>query len=302
MLPKVLVLILNYKRADDTIECLQSVQKLDYENYDLLVIDNASEDGSLGKIRNRFPQIMLTGNPANLGYAGGNNVGIRYGLERGYGYIFVLNNDAVVTPSTLRKLVEVAEKNPDATIVAPKVFFYDQPKIINSFGTRIDWFRLRSHVDAYGHEDNGAFDQIVEKEIIPGAALLLKKRLFEAVGMFNEDLFLLHEDADLCLRNIKKGFSNMLVPDAVVYHKISKTLSAYPFLSAYYSVRNMLYLSRWHASFWNRLKCKLGLTLLMIKKSFIFLTRPSEKEKILGFFAGIRDYYLKRVGKYERVS
>ncbi len=302
MPPKVLVIILNYKHADDTIECIQSVQKSDYENYDLLVIDNASEDGSCQKIRSQFPEIRLIENPINLGYAGGNNVGIRHALQKQYDYIFILNNDAIVTSGTLRKLVDVAEKNPNATIVAPKVFFYDQPKIINSFGTRIDWFRLRSHIEAYGHEDNGAFDRIVEKEIIPGAALLLKRELFNDVGLFNEDLFLLHEDADLCLRNRKKGFCNMLVPDAFVYHKISKTLSAYPFLSSYYSVRNMLYLSRWHASLWNRLKCRVGLTLLMIKKCLILCTKPAEKEKVLGFFTGIRDYYLNRVGKYERVS
>jgi hypothetical protein len=276
-----------------------SVQKSDYENFDLLVIDNASEDDSCQRILNQFPDLRLICNQTNLGYAGGNNVGIRYALQKGYDYVFILNNDAVVTESTLRRLVEAARKNARATIVAPKVFFYDQPKIINSFGTRIDWFRLRSHAEAYGHEDHGAFDKIVEKEIIPGAALLLRRRLFEGVGMFNEDFFLLHEDADLCLRNKKRGFCNIVVPDAFVYHKVSKTLSGYPFLSSYYSVRNMLYLSKRHASLWNRLICRIGLGLLVVKRFFMLWTRPAEKERILGFFTGIRDFYLQRTGKFE---
>ncbi|HXV28476.1 MAG TPA: glycosyltransferase family 2 protein [bacterium] len=300
MRPKVLVIILNYGQPDDTTECVRSVQKSDYPNFDILVIDNASPDDSCERIEKEFPGILLMRNPVNLGYAGGNNAGIRFALEKGYDYVFILNNDAVVAATAIRKLVDSAETNPHATIVAPKVFFYDQPKIINSFGTQIDWFRLRSRVGDYGKEDSEALNQTVEREIIPGAALLIKKQLFEEVGLFNEEFFLIHEDADLCLRNIKKGFRNLLVPDAYVYHKISKTLSAYPFLSSYYSVRNMLYLSKRHASLWNRLKCRVGLSLLMLKKSFVLFINPREKEKIMGFFAGIKDYYLNRTGKCER--
>ncbi len=241
--PKVSVIILNYKGLGDTIECVQAVRRSDYPSLEIVLVDNASADGSAEALRCRFSGVRFIENRENLGYAGGNNVGIRAAFERGADYVFVLNNEAVPVRNTVSRLVASAEKNPRATILAPQVLFYDHPDTVNSLGTRMDWFRLRPHRGACGQARSASLSALPrEREILPGSALFFTKKLFAEVGLFDERYFLIHEDAELCLRNRRKGHVNLVVPDAVVYHKTSRTLSSYPYLTDYYSLRNFLYL------------------------------------------------------------
>ncbi len=299
MLPKVFVVILNFNRADETIECVESVKRSDYDNYGILLVDNGSTDGSLQVLRQRFPDLEMIQNGENLGYAEGNNRGIHHALNRGCDYVLILNNDTVVAETALRLLVEEGEKHQEATLLAPQVRFYDRPNLIDSCGTEMDWFRLKPRLGHYGKEDQGRFQRIEEKEIIPGSALLLKKKIFGEVGFFDERFFLIHEDADLCLRNLRKNFKNIVVPKALVYHKVSRTLSAYPFLASYYSIRNMLYLCERHGTFLERVKARIGLLTLILKNLFKLLSCPGEREKVKGFYQGVKDYYLRRMGRFE---
>ncbi len=298
MPPKVFVVILNFNRPQDTLECVHSVLESDYPVFEILIVDNASQDNSAGIFREQLSDVALLENLENLGYAGGNNAGIRRALAQGADYVFVLNNDAIVAPETLRVLVENAEERAEATILAPKVNEYDRRDRINSYGTSLDWFRLRPFRGAYGQKDDGRFESVQEAEIIPGAALLMKRKLFEQVGYFNEDFFLIHEDADLCLRNLKAGFKNSVIPQALVYHKISKTLSAYPEASEYYSLRNFLYVAKFHASARNRAKVYCGLALLSIKKMLLYPFVPVERLRILAFFRAAVDYFKGRGGPF----
>ncbi len=299
MNPKVFVIILNYKRPEDTLECIASVLISDYSNFEIVIVDNASEDQSCGMIRRKYPQLTLIENKSNLGYAGGNNQGILHALHHGADYVLILNNDAVVKIDTLSKLVEAGDHLQSATLIAPKIYYYDRPEIINSVGTQINWLKLRPWVGPCGKPDNGKFRQNSARVILPGAALLLKRKLFEQVGLFNEDFFLLHEDADLCFRNLKAGFSNILAPQAVVYHKISRTLSSYPFLSEYYSTRNFLYLSKKHASLPERMLTSIGIVLFTARNLLLYIFQPSMREKCRGFFAGVRDFHHHQKGVYQ---
>ena len=210
-----------------------------------------------------------------------------------------MNNDAIVNTDTLSALVETAEERPEATLVAPKINYYDRKNVINSFGTSMDWFRLRPFRGDYDQEDDGRFEAIKEAEIIPGAALLMKRRLFEETGLFDESFFLIHEDADLCLRNLKQGFKNILVPQALVYHKISKTLSAYPEASEYYSIRNFLTLAKFHARALDRAKVFAGLALLSLKKAAQYPFVPPQRARIRAFFSGTADYFKGRSGPFQ---
>jgi hypothetical protein len=297
-LPRVFAVVLNFNRPEDTAECLRSLLGSDYPNLQVIFVDNASSDDSWKRVSAEFPELFKIRNPENWGYAEGNNVGIRAALERGAEYVLVINNDAIVEKDAIRKLVDAGAANPLAAILAPKICYYDRPEIINSLGTEMDWFRLRPKLGKCGTKNDGS-KEAFQARIIPGSALLLRRRLFDEVGYFEPRFFLIHEDADLCLRNLEQGYQNVVVADAIVYHKLSKTLSAYPFLTQYYSIRNFLYLAEWRAGFGRRALAYFGLLLLTAKKLFAMpFLKGVRRRETAGFFAGARDYLLRRTGPY----
>lgn len=297
-LPRVCVIVLNFNGSADTMECVQSLQKLNYPDFKVLLVDNASEDTSWKAIPKEFPAIDVLETGDNLGYAGGNNAGIRWALSHGFEDVLVLNNDLVVAQDALLILENFSIQAPHATLLGPKVLSYGGQNLIHSLGTSMDWWRLRPHRAYYGQPKETGGSAPRSAQIIPGSALLLKKRLLNEVGLFGEDYFLIHEDADLCLRNLRAGFQNVVVPAAHVYHKLSKTLSSYPFLSSYYSTRNFLVLSLSHASFFGKVATAAGLTALSVKNALrMFCSDKTEKERLSGFFSGVLDFARGRRGR-----
>src|SRR5436309_4726879 len=145
--PKVHIIILNWNGRADTLECLASVQRINFPDFETVVVDNGSTDGSEEAIRAAFPDITFIQTGENLGFAEGNNVGIRHAIECGADYVFVLNNDTTVDPNILAALVAEAEKNPNAAILGPKIYFYDRSDVINSAGGSINYETLeRGHI------------------------------------------------------------------------------------------------------------------------------------------------------------
>ena len=296
----VFVLVLNYRRAEDTLECLRSVYASSYSSLKAVLVDNGSGDGCVERAQKEFPELHAIENEKNLGYAEGNNRGIRWAMELGADYVFVLNNDATVRRDTVEKLVKAGEASPEAGILAPKVLLYDRPEIIDSCGTNMDWFRLRPRLGACGSHDSSSWRGNVEGPVFPGSALMLKRVFIEKAGLFDQEFFLVHEDADLCFRSLKHGFKNRLVADAVVYHKVSRTLSSLPFQSEYYATRNFLYLARRHASLASQVSAAAGVAALSLWKGWrYFFSRDDNKRKIEGFFCGVRDYWARREGPWE---
>jgi len=299
MLPKVTIIVLNWNGYQDTIECVVSLKDIEYDNYEVLIVDNGSTNDSVEILQERFPEITLIRNKENLGFCEGNNVGIRYALKNNSDYLFVLNNDTVVDRHVLEYLVKFAESNSYMCIYAPKIYFYDRPTVINSCGTTLNWLKLRPYIGECGKEDNGEFTEIVEKDIFPGAALFMKKDVIEKIGMFESGLFIFHEDTDLCLRSKKAGCKNLLVPQAIVYHKTQMSMGKHHFLTNYYSTRNFLYVTRKHASLLNQFLVYLGTCMFGVKYFMKYILGNSEEKKIArGYFEGIRDFYSGKMGKY----
>lgn len=299
MIPRVIAIILNYKRPNDTIACIDSVRESDYPSLDILVVDNNSGDGSVERIVRACPGIEVLECKDNLGYAGGNNAGIRTVFSRGHQYFFILNNDAFVEKSTVRLLVEEGERDVRATILAPKVCDCSSEPKIASVGTSMDWLRLRPRSQWYGKPADGVSGAAFEAEILPGSALLIKRCILSGEDLFNEGYFLIHEDADLCYRNRSRGFLNKVVPASVVFHQESKTLSAYPFLTEYYSTRNFLYLAMKRAGMFDRLLCAAGFGAQSIRFLAEWpVSSGARREKVNGFFAGAKDFIIGRRGRY----
>jgi hypothetical protein len=249
-MPRVSIIILNWNRFTDTAECIESVLKIDYPNYEIVVVDNGSSDDSVQKIHDRFEHILLIENNNNLGYAEGNNVGIRHALKNGAEYVWVLNNDTVVDPHALTAMMDLAEKNQEIGILGSKIYYFDQPKTLWFAGATIDWKRAFSPHIGRLEIDTGQYEIDKEVDRVTGCSMLIRKRVLEDVGLFDENYFLYAEEVDLCVRARNKGYRNYYVPKSVVYHKISiSTGEDSAPVYGYYNTRNFLYLIKKNAPF-----------------------------------------------------
>jgi GT2 family glycosyltransferase len=219
--PLVYVIVLSWNGKNDTLQCLASLQQLTYPNARIVVVDNASGDGTVDAIRLAFPNTEVIVNTSNLRFAGGNNVGISRSIERGAEYVLMLNNDTVVDAEFLSHLVEVAENNKQIGIVGPKIYYFDDPKRIWFAGGLIKWWRGRVTHVGIREVNNGRYDVTMEVDYITGCCMLIKRKVIETIGMLDEQYHIYGEDADLCIRASRVGYRSVYVPSSRVWHKLS---------------------------------------------------------------------------------
>lgn len=235
--PSVYIIVLNYNNLYDTIESLRSVEKLNYENYKVLLVDNGSTEGIIGEIRKKFPNLEIIKNEKNLGYAGGNNVGILKAMGEKANYIFLLNNDVVVERDVLRKLVDAMEKEEHFAACQPLVSYFHEREKIWSAGTEFFIGYPRLYKKNKRAKLSGNFEPPFG---LAGCALLMRISAVKDVGLFDESLFLMHEETEWCMRAKKKGYKLLVVTDAIVYHKVAVTLGLFGKTYLYYVSRNWL--------------------------------------------------------------
>ncbi len=222
-LPLVYVVILNWNRRDDVVECVSSVMNIDYPRFRLLVVDNGSSDGSVESLK-EFPALEMIVNETNLGACEGRNVGIKYAIEKGADYVALLDNDAVVDQHLLAELVRVGEADPQAGMLVPKVYSYWDRHRIASAGSRTCWFPPgRIKIIGLGKEDSAIFNKRREVEYAAGCAWLVKREVFEEVGMLDPAYFYSWEDYDFSKRVREGGYKIIYVPSAKVWHKVAST-------------------------------------------------------------------------------
>jgi GT2 family glycosyltransferase len=194
--PKVFIIILHWNRLHDILECLTSVFELDYHNYEVVVVDNASQENSAHVILGKFPTVHFIRNTENLGFAGGNNVGMQYAMDHGAGYIWLLNNDAIATADSLRNMIELAQSRKEIGLVSPIIYYLNDADKPQWAGNYVDWRTL----SIIGPEDNSN----VEREFqggnhvcLWGTALLVKSSVVDRIGYLNERYFAYWEDMEL---------------------------------------------------------------------------------------------------------
>jgi hypothetical protein len=235
---RALVVVLVYNGAGYVRDCLQSLRKAFKAGTeaDVLVVDNASSDDSVARVRAHFPEVRVIENPENIGFAGGNNVGLRCAIERSYEYVYLLNQDTVVDAGFLAESLEVAETDPSIAAVQSKILLHRDRRRINTIGNEIHFLGF-AFSGGYGALDEGGAAQgsCVEITYASGAAVLLRVSALEQTGLFNEELFLYHEDVDLGWRQRLMGRRVVLAPRSVVYHKYEFSKGARKF---YYMERN----------------------------------------------------------------
>ncbi len=298
------IVVLNWNGPDDTVECVESCLKIKYEPFHIVIVDNHSTDNSVEIFQRNFPTVPLIITEENLGYAGGNNVGIKYALKQSADYVLLLNNDVVVEPDVLSELIEGMHAYPAATMAAPKVMYYDTRNVVSSMGTSMDWFKLRPYLSECNQVDHGQYVNVVKKNILVGCALMVRSDMLNEVGLIDENFFMLHEEADWCLRNLRFGYENIVVPKGVVYHKGSKTTRTIPNFSEvshYYSIRNFLYMCHKNATWFDRWKVRTGFFLLSIKNMLKLIVGNEQERKLAHvFFDASYDYFQRSMGKCTR--
>ena len=237
---KAAVIIVNWNGWEDTIACLDSCAGLDYANREVIVVDNGSTNDSVERIRGAHPDVTLLETGENLGFAGGNNVGIRAAIANGAEYVWLLNNDTTIEPAALSALVEAMEDEPDAGIAGSKITYFDRPDVLWYAGGE---FTPEGPVRHRGLDepDTGQYERLQETGFITGCSLLTTAEVIERLGLLAEEYFLYWEEADFDWRVHAAGYKLLYVPGSVVHHKVAGSLGeSWSVRQTEYLVRNML--------------------------------------------------------------
>jgi GT2 family glycosyltransferase len=264
--PSVWVVVLNWNGLADTLVCLASLRRLRYTGTRVLVVDNGSTDGSVAAIR-RDPAnggVEIVEAKSNLGYAGGNNLGIRHALDRGADFVLVLNNDTIVDPMLLGELLAAADRQPEVGCFGPWIYYmHDRERL---WFTRSDWDPAKSAFTAPGKGclASELSNAPAATDYVCGAALFFRAAVVLQIGLLDERFFLVYEDNDWCFRARRAGFGCVSVASARVWHKVGTSFGteASP-LRTYFSTRNKILWAEKNASrqeWWSILRAALRRT------------------------------------------
>ncbi len=304
---KVSIIILNFNDLKNTLECLQTVnqiKKLKSLQVKIIIIDNGSKyniKNKISRLRRDFSgqaKFKLIQNKENLGFAEGNNVGIKYALKNGSDYVLLLNNDTLVDKNLLIRLIKVIEGDQKIGIVSPKIYFApgyefhksrykseERGKVIWYAGGKLDRQNTLASHRGVDEVDSGQYNQTRETDFATGCCMLIRKDVFDKVGFFDQNYFLYWEDIDFCQRTKKAGFKVIYHPQAILWHKnASSSGGAGEKTSVYYQTRNRMLFAFKYAS----LKAKLA----VLKEGIGYLFKGSQWQK-----KAVSDFFLLRFGQ-----
>lgn len=216
--PLVYIILLNWNGWRDTIDCLNSIKKSDYQNYQIIVVDNGSTDDSVLQLRLFDPNLIILESGNNLGFAGGNNIGIRYALQNNADYIWLLNNDTIVDSSALSAMVKVALSDTRIGAVGSVLYYMDDPYKVQAWGG--GWVNMWLGI-ARHYLSPVAVEKI---DYITGASLFLNCKALNDVGFLDDNYFMYWEDTDFGFRLRKSGWKLSVAAEAKVFHKESASL------------------------------------------------------------------------------
>lgn len=258
---QVSVVIVNWNGREDTLACLDSLFPL-YKKHGILVIvvDNGSNDGLIDTLKTSYPWVFPIRLPKNIGFAGGNNKGIKKALEDGSEFIWLLNNDTVVDKNALSILDGFRDSSVGAC--GSKIYFMkgreyhknrykkqDLGKVLWYAGGSIDWDNMYASHRGVDEVDHGQYDRREETPFITGCSMMLRKSVIEKIGFLNESYFMYFEDLEYCLRMQKHGYKTVYVPSSIVWHKnASSSGGSGSTFHEYYQTRNRLVLGLQYAS------------------------------------------------------
>jgi GT2 family glycosyltransferase len=293
--PYIAVMVLTWNGGQITLDCLESVERLNYPRYTVVVVDNGSVDDSVERIRTDFPAAEVIPLSQNMGLCEGYNTGLRWSLEHGCDYILLLNNDVALAPDALRRLVDEAERHPDAGLISPKIYLGNPPD--DRFYWTGGWLTLnpfRAPTRGYRRRDRGQYDETIEVQLSANTAVLVRCQMVRDVGLLDLDYFYMCEDFDWSLRANRHGYKVLYVPTAHVWHRESSTVGFLSPSMAYYYLRNMLLLARRYCA------CPHLMQAMLTFQVFLFMVMFLVTGRLRGVRAplwALIDYHRGRLGR-----
>lgn len=244
-LPKVIAIVLNWNRTDDTCQCVRSLRQSEYSNLEILVVDNGSDFEAYTALQAALPGQAILRSNINLGFAGGNNLGLRHALNSSADYALVINNDTIIHPQMVSQLVEVAEARPQVGLVGPVIYYLGQPTTVWFAGYR---FTHGIYMLRRGLHLAQPLAEVEEVDFVSGCGMLIRRAALERIGFFSEDYFMYYEDLDYCFRAQSAGFKIACVTRASMWHAVSASTGGIDSpLKQYYQVKSSLIFYRQHS-------------------------------------------------------
>jgi len=295
MSSKTSIIILNWNGLQDTLECLASLKNVTHANYEVIVVDNNSSGNDVEVIEEKYGDFIqkVIINEKNLGFSGGNNIGIKNALQDNPDYILLLNNDTVVEPDFLTKMIEESG-NEKPGIITPMITYFDDKEKIWSAGGSIS--KIKASGFTFGHNDyfkNHIYNKYCT--FASGCCMLVKREVIEKVGLLDEDYFLYLEDTDYCQRVVDAGYKLLYVGSSRIYHKVfSTTARESNLLPLYYSIRNRLYFAKKNFGLYSYLSMAYLATVFITKLIFVL---ESKKEVWKIIKQSFKDYFNNNMGR-----
>lgn len=277
---RVAIVVLNWNGWRDTLECLASLEKLNYPNYEVVVVDNGSTDGSQTMIRDAYPGITVLEMGDNLGFAVANNYAIRYAINEGADFLWLLNNDTVVDTEALNALITEAVSDRRVGMVGSKIKWYYQPDTIGNAGGAISTSTARTWLVGAGEADVGQWDMPRDVDWVSGCSMLASKELVEDVGLLDRRFFLFFEETDWAIRARQKGWRVRYQPKSTVWHKVSSSVKRDSPNMVFHFARSSVLFAKKHAA--SRFLLSLGMT------AMFWVLRPLLRGSLAAASAGVR--------------
>lgn len=287
----VAIILVNYNGSSDTIDCIKSLSLLREVEYEIVVVDNCSTDDSVDKLKQYQKEYSFTllQTEQNNGFSYGNNIGIKY--AKNADFYLLINNDTVVTPDFLKKLIAEFQKNPKCGVTTPKILYYSQPNKIWYAGGSFNQRTARSEHYHYNQNNNINDKHPHKVTFASGCCLCISRNTIKKIGLLNEDFFLYEEDTEFCCRVTEAELEIVYIPDSVIYHKVSASTGEGSPMSQYYTVRNKYSLIRMHFEGRNKIFAYLYCTAQFIYRCI------KKKQAFIYYRLGVKAFMRKETGK-----
>ena len=286
--PSVIVTILNFNRASETVECVKSLQACHFKSFAIVIVDNGSTDRSVELLRSELKDVEIVSTGRNLGYTGGVNYSVTEARKKNPTYILVINNDTVVEPDFLNYLVDAMESNKNAAAAGGTIYYhYDKTKVWYAGGRLIPWRGLAVHNHKNRLLDPSSLNGVEKVTFITGCLMLFRVSALNDIGTEDERFFMYLDDIELSTRIVTKGFEMLYVPKAVIYHKIVHDELS-PF-KVYFTVRNRLLFI--NVSLSGAVKYFAIVYYLSVISVKLFIWRMANPPVFKAAFLGLKDYF-----------